>query len=63
MAIRKSEIVKNRLWEYCDQEKELPFDRLKTEIERSRVLAEFFVAQILPLKQFIDLIDDFEAGY
>lgn len=63
MAIRKSEIVKNRLWEYCDQEKELPFDRLKTEIERSRVLAEFFVSQILPLKQFIDLMDDFEGGY
>ncbi|BEI39322.1 hypothetical protein PHIN8_12660 [Polynucleobacter sp. HIN8] len=63
MALRKSEIVKNRLWEYCSQEKELPFDRLKTEIERSRVLAEFFVSQILPIKQFIDLFEDFEAGY
>ncbi len=63
MATRKSEILKNRLWDYCEQEKELPFDKLKTEIERSRVLAEFFVAQILPLKQFIDLIEDFESGY
>jgi hypothetical protein len=63
MAIRKSDIVKNRLWDYCAQEKDLPFDRIKTEIERSRVLAEFFVSQILPIKQFIDLIEDFEGGY
>jgi hypothetical protein len=63
MSTRKSEIVKNRLWEFCEQENELPFERLKTEIERSKVLAKFFVGEILPIKQFIDLIDDFEDGY
>ena len=63
MTAKKSEIVKNRLFEFCDKERELPFTALKTEIERSKVLAEFFVSQILPIKQFSDLIDDFEGGY
>lgn len=63
MGLRKSEIVKNRLREYCEREKELPFERLNAEIDRSKVLAEFFVGEILPIKQFMDLIEDFEGGY
>jgi hypothetical protein len=63
MTAKKSELVKNRLFDFCDKERELPFIALKTEIERSKVLAEFFVSQILPIKQFSDLIDDFEGGY
>lgn len=63
MTTKKSELVKNRLFDYCEKEKELPFTALKTEISRSKVLAEFFVSEILPLKQFADLIDDFEGGY
>jgi hypothetical protein len=63
MSLRKSEIVKNRLREYCEREKELTFERLNAEIDRSKVLAEFFVGEILPIKQFMDLIEDFEGGY
>jgi ribosomal protein S16 len=63
MSLRKSEIVKNRLREYCERENELPFERLNAEIDRSKVLAEFFVGEILPIKQFMDLIEDFEGGY
>jgi len=63
MSERKSEIVRNRLREYCEKEMEMPLERLNSEILRSRVLAEFFVSQILPIKQFIDLIDDFDDGY
>jgi len=61
--MKKSDLVKNRLWDYCDREWEIHFTKIKTDIERSKLLCQFFVEKILPIKQFIDLSEDFEDGY